>query len=73
MFMFRLAVSQYSSCPLILFAVTAHDSQEASDFYHDNDDTLSLFPPSALMRRIYCLKGSFLLVLSHRPLISVKN
>lgn len=56
-------ISQYSSCPPVIFAVTANDSQECCDFHH-SDDT-SLFSP--------CLKGCFLLVLSRYPLTPVKK
>lgn len=73
MLMFRPAISQYSSCPLILFPVTASNSQEACDFYHNNDDILPFFPSSAFISQLLCLKVSFLLVLSHWPLIPVKK
>lgn len=32
MLTFSLAISQYSSCPLILFSATPNDSQEACAF-----------------------------------------
>lgn len=58
----NMFVSQHSSCPPVIFAITPNVSQEGCDFHH-SDETISLSPH---------LKGRFLLVLSHSPLPPVK-
>lgn len=57
-------LSQYSSCPPVISAVSANDSQEGCDFHHC-DEILTLFAP--------CLKGRSLWVLSHCPSTPVKK